>query len=218
MKEKSKKCITLIVLVVTMMITMFAFSGNVYADYQIRPNFTALRNVSAPTFWYEIRLMETDEGPMGLSMPNTENNVYQGYGDNNIDVHLMRNCEWGVVSMLQMSGYGSGISNSEYSSGNVTGVKQLGNDNYWEYTASIGTIDGEKIYTKNNTGGTQANAQALADKNVNLKYFDLYYLGGQNNDPILTGYTADDREKFYQYNYKSANSDAILNHVRRCLL
>ncbi len=215
MKEKSKKVIVSIALIVMIMVTtMFAFSGNVYAYYQIRPNFTALRNTTAPTFFKEIRRMETDEGPLGLDMPDNDTNIYQGYGANNIDIHLIRNCEWGVVSMLQMSGYGSGNASSEYSSGNATGVKQLGNDNYWEFTASLGTIDGSKIYTKNNAGNDQAYAKELADKNVNLKYIDLYYLGGKDSDEIIYGRSATDREKFYKYNYRGANSSSLLNHVR----
>ena len=187
--------------IITTLIMMIIFISclniNVLASYQIRPNYTILRNETAPNFWYNIRLKETNEGPMGLSM--SVDKVYSGNDGNGIDVHMIKNSEWGAVAMLSMSGYGSGNGTDTWSTGNSTGVYALGSDTNWEYTSTFVTKDGSTVDT------TNANVKALKDKNIDSRYYDLYHVG---ND--IT--SSSQQEQFYKYNYKKKDSSAKLDH------
>lgn len=162
------------------------FSAKCYAAYQIRPNYTALRNTPITTFWPEIRKMETSDGPMGLNM--SDEYIYKGGDGNGLDVHLIKNSEWGAVAMLSMSGYGAADGNAQYSTGNYTGVHNLGYDTNWEYTSTLVTKDG------NNPDKSNANANTLLTAGMDSRYYDLYYVG--NN--ITTNTQKDD---FFGYNY-----------------
>ena len=189
-------------LTATMLLTLIfisSFGVKSFAAYQIRPNYSALRNTPATDFFHDIRVMETKDGPMGLDMPNEENNIYQGYGSNNIDVHMIKNTEWGAVAMLSMSGYGAGDEKAQYSTGNLTGVNNLGYDANWEYTASLVSKDGTTIDESN------ANAKLLKDKKIDKRYYDLYYVNSNISNSTQ-------QEQFYKYNYKAADSSATIDH------
>ena len=182
-----------ILLVVSLIMPMFS-----QAAYQVRPNFNALVNTTAPDFFYNIRLMETSEGPMGLNM--SKDNIYTGGDGNNIDVHMMKNTEWGAAAMLSLSGYGAGsqanVNSSGYSSGNYTGIYGMSNGN-WEYMATLVSEDNKTIATNDNSY-----ARALADKGIgiNSKYFDVY------DTKNLKSYNQYDA--FYARNYKNATEYA----------
>ena len=181
----------LILMVVTLIVPMFS-----QAAYQVRPNFNPLVNTTAPDFFYNIRLMETSEGPMGLNM--SKDNIYTGGDGNGIDVHMMKNTEWGAAAMLAISGYGAGsqasVNSSGYTTGNYTGIYGMGNNGNWEYMSTLVTKDGTTVDT------TSSYAKALVDKNISSKYYDLYDVKN------LTSYNQYDA--FYARNYSGATDYA----------
>ena len=116
---------------------------------------------------------------------------------------MIKNTEWGVVAMLAMSGYGSGDSFSNYSTGNYTGVYNLGYDSNWEYTCTFVTKDGTNPDTSN------ANAKQLISDGIDKRYYDLYYVGGKSGEQLID--SASQRNTlFYRYNYKGANEGSTL--------
>ena len=181
MKRKVEKMLAC--LSVGLIAAMNFLPMRVQAAYQIRPGYNALKSTPAPTFFYYIRAMETEDGPMGLSMK--ADYIYSGDSaePNNIDVHMIKNSEWGAVALLSVSGYGAGSQRDAgttgatltWSNGNNTGVYGLGNDN-WEYTMTLVSDDGSTINTSN------ANASLLKTSGIDSRYYDLYYPGTSNTD------------------------------------
>ena len=98
--------------------------------------------------------MEEMNGSMGLS--ENLNSDLTSKESNNIDVHMMRNTEYGAIAILSASGYGNSKtlqdSSIKTTTGNKTGVYFTGNN--WEHTA----------------GGLQG----YIFEGVNVKYYDTY--------------------------------------------
>ena len=149
------------------------------AAYQSRPGFTALTNVTASDFFENIRKMETSEGPMGLNATLGED--FSDSSGNGIDVHMIKNTEWGAVAMLASSGYGAGTDSAAgtYSTGsnNYTGVYGLGNGN-WEYTATL---------TSTASAASVRTNLEKAYKGNGKKYLDYYTL---QNSSTNTSYSS----------------------------
>ena len=205
-KEKSKsstKVISKCLIALVAMILIFCLStGVVEATYQSRPGFSALVNTTAETFFKQIREMETSSGPMGLNA--TLDDSYNDTSGNGIDVHMIKNSEWGAVAMLAMSGYGGGAADQidSYTTGpsNYTGVYGMGNGN-WEYTMTFASTNGSSPDTSSSVSSYQRN---LVNLGIDSKYYDLYHI--PNSD-----ITSTDNQTFYSYNYSAAGSSS-LNH------
>lgn len=195
MKVKRKTFIALIIMIIAVSLI---FCNKSYAAYQIRPNYAALRNTPVTTFWPEIRKMETSGGPLGLNMD--EKYIYSGGDNNGLDIHMIKNSEWGAVAMLSMSGYGSANGTSQYSTGNYTGVHNLGYDTNWEFTSTLVTTDGQNPDRSN----SNANTLLTGKDGVGMasKYYDLYYVG---KDITTNG----QKDTFFKYNY---GADAKIQH------
>jgi hypothetical protein len=190
------------ILILVMVVGCMILPNVSQAAYQSRPGFTALYNTSASDFFVNIRKMETSSGPMGLSM--SENYIYSGGDGNGIDVHMIKNSEWGAVAMLALSGYGGGTQSNigTYTTGssNYTGVYGMGNSNY-EYTATFATSDGTTVDTSNSYVKTLQTA--AGGSGVSSRYYDLYY--NKNLE-------ATNQDSFYEYNYKKYGGSNILDH------
>ena len=153
-------------------VAIIAFTINSEAAYQSRPNFSSLVNTTTNSFFENIRKMESADGPMGLNAEFTvsDTEVKETSASNNIDVHMIKNSEWGAAVLLASSGYGAGRDDDAgtWTTGpnNYTGIYGMGNSN-WEYTASYCQKGGSTT-----TGST--NYRSLLHSYQGTKYVDQY--------------------------------------------
>ncbi len=119
------------------------FSINVQAQYQSRPDGTVLTNKTADEFFTGIRNMGADGGTIGTKDKNS--------GSDGVDVHMIKNIEWGAAALLSASGYGNAPANSseETTTGNETGIYGMANGKY-EYVAGICTYNSSQIKSTSN--------------------------------------------------------------------
>ena len=135
-----------------------AVSSTVHANVQSRPNATRLTNKTVSQFFVLARQMETSTGPMGLNA-TIDANGNETSESNNIDVHLIKNTEWGTAAMLAVSNYG-GITNATANAtttGNASGINQMNSG--FEYVAGM--------WDKSNTYNSVL-------YNADEKYWDKY--------------------------------------------
>lgn len=124
-KSKSRKYL-LVALGLTLLTTMLP--QNTYAALQSNPSTHYGTTKKNPTQWMsEIRQMEAPNNAMGLHEEfNTDLTTKDGTPSNNIDVHMMRNTEYGAIAILAVSGYGNPntmeSSTIKSTTGNATGV------------------------------------------------------------------------------------------------
>ena len=154
------------------LVAVLALTINSEAAYQSRPNFSALVNTTSNDFFKNIRMMESTDGPMGLSatFETSSTEVKETSSSNNIDVHMIKNSEWGAAVLLASSGYGAGSDNNAgtWTTGpnNYTGIYGMGNGN-WEYTASFCKQGGSNV-----TGASSYNS--ILHHYQGTKYVDQY--------------------------------------------
>lgn len=98
MKRKFK--ITLFLLTVLML----SISTNVQAGYQSIPNASNAKE-EAYQWIYNVRQLEAPGNGMGLGEIMTNYNLVSDTS-NNIDVHMIKNTEWGAMAILSASNYG----------------------------------------------------------------------------------------------------------------
>ena len=114
---------------VLIMLLGVILTGNVNASLQSRPGATSLVNKSASVFFLLSRQMETSSGPMGLNATIEIQNdkVVETSASNNIDVHMIKNTEYGTAAMLAASSYGKCPTGSSSASttGNSSGIMQM---------------------------------------------------------------------------------------------
>lgn len=124
-KSKSKKYL-LVALGLTLLTAMM-LPQNTYAALQSNTS-THYKDKKHPTdFMSEIRQMEAPNNAMGLKEEfNSDLTTKDGTPSNNIDVHMMKNTEYGAIAILAVSGYGNPntmeSSTIKSTTGNVTGV------------------------------------------------------------------------------------------------
>ena len=148
-------------------IIMTAFNVNISnAVLESRPDSASLLK-NASEFFPLIRQMETADGPLGLNASISDDGT-ETSSSNNIDVHMIKNTEYGTVGMLAASVYGAknkyGYSNGT-TTGNATGVYQMGtgeNNDMHEYVAGI--------------LGNTSYSGVKNIKNASQKYWDNYTL------------------------------------------
>ena len=147
--------ITIIIILLTIL------QGKVNAaTLQSNPN-THYKTKDTSSNWIKnIRTMESSGGAMGLSETVNDDQTFKE-SSNNIDVHMMRNTEYGAIAILSVSGYGNSknIQNSTIQSttGNETGI----------YYTSTGKDDKEH---------PELVAGGLSDgfPKISKKYYDEY--------------------------------------------
>lgn len=147
-------------------IIITAFNVNISnAVLESRPDSAPLINKSPSTFFSLIRKMETADGPLGLNATVSDDGT-ETSGSNDIDVHMIKNTEYGTVGMLGASVYGAKTSAGIYgetTTGNATGVYQMG-------TRKNG---GEPVYVAGIYG--EAKGDYIKNiKNAPQKYWDNY--------------------------------------------
>ena len=152
------------ILLISAIITLF--NANISnAVVESRPDSASLVSKTASEFFALIRQMETSGGPMGLNATVDEQGN-ETSSSNNIDVHMIKNTEYGTAGMLAASVYGSkssrGYSNGT-TTGNATGIYQMG-------TGS----DGDKKEYMAAILGTASNSYITNIKNAPQKYWDNY--------------------------------------------
>ena len=153
------------------------------AAYQSRPNFSSLVNTTTNSFFENIRKMESADGPMGLNaeFKVTDTEVTETSSSNNIDVHMIKNSEWGAAVLLAASGYGAGRDDDAgtWTTGpnNYTGIYGMGNSN-WEYTASYCQKGGSNTTTSQTY-------RSLLHSYQGSKYVDQYV---NKNDQATADY------------------------------
>jgi hypothetical protein len=141
------------------------------AVYQSRPGFKEATN-NASGWFTSIRQMEASGGILGLSA-NINTSTYLDSSGNGVDVHMIKNSEWGAIVMLSLSAYGGyngydATTINTYSTGsnNYTGVYGLGTGSYWEYTAT-------SVYCSDTNSYSGAIAVS-SSKDVDSRYYDTY--------------------------------------------
>ncbi len=131
------------------------FPTQTKANLQSRPGVTSLTNKTASEFFLLCRQMETAEGPLGLSATITdeEDVVKETSALNGIDVHMIKNTEYGTAAMLSASAYGdcpTGSSSSASTTGNKSGIMQMADhgefvsgtyNSYYSYNKKIYNAD-----------------------------------------------------------------------------
>lgn len=114
MKQKFKK-----IIIAAIIVSLNIASEGIYAMVESRPGETPLNNITVNEMFTRGRRVEQEGEALGLTA------VVDQFGNepisNNIDVHMMKNTEWGAVAYLAQSIYGKGTTNSIVSSGSYTG-------------------------------------------------------------------------------------------------
>jgi len=132
-----KKVILTIVLVMLMPII---FTTKVNANLQSRPGAAPLYSRTVSDFFIMARNMEQPNESFGLSATIDQANGNETSPSNGIDVHMMKNTEYGTAVMLGASSYGdipvvAQQINTNSITGNKTGMYMNASDKY-TYTAS----------------------------------------------------------------------------------
>jgi len=198
---KNAKSKFLIILAILLLISIIC-SSKADAAIQSRPGFSALVMQDIVTQYKEIRELETSKGPMGLKADlDTTSYNDKSSTKNGIDVHMIKNTEWGAVVMLSLSSYGGGTQSNiqTYSTGssNYTGVYGLGNTGIWERTMSMVSTDGSTINTTNSYAST------FKSMGISSQYYDLYSIGSNATNETY--------DSFYKFNYAAAGGTVKSN-------
>ena len=153
----------IIVTIVLMLVTILLLIGNTNAAYQSIP--TGKGVTAQPGTWMEeIRKMEGSGQGMGLNETINTSTCLATSTSNNIDVHMLKNTEYGAIVLLGASDYGKqGSGEARYmakgattttgtdvkasSTGNVYGIYELGyydmnvsNTNFEWVAGGLGTF------------------------------------------------------------------------------
>lgn len=124
---------------------IFNLSINSHANVQSvsNGNGRGLIDTSSSKFFSLIRQMESSTGPMGLNAEINSSTGEETSQSNGIDVHMIKNTEWGAVTLLMDSDFGAKAAGAGTSlaadvcstTGNATGVYEMYSG--WEYVAGV---------------------------------------------------------------------------------
>lgn len=156
---------------------IFNLSINSHANVQSvsNGNGRGLVNTTSSQFFALIRQMESSTGPMGLNAEIDSSTGAETSPSNGIDVHMIKNTEWGAVTLLMDSDFGAkaagtGTSlaeNVRSTTGNATGVYEMYSG--WEYVAGMydGTYESPPSYRANLYNRIHDGANLKPSKYVN---------------------------------------------------
>ena len=167
---KTRKIITLTML---SLVAVILLSSEVQANYQSVPSGTSKK--AAATEWITgIRQMESSGNGMGLKETIDTKTGLATTAANNIDVHLLKNTEYGAILLLGASDYGkqgtditarrmdtgavSGTSAQASTTGNKYGIYEIG---YYDMTTSTSS------YYEWVAGGTSTFLSGIASRYIN---------------------------------------------------
>ena len=163
------------------------------ADLTIKPNLTSVTNQVAASFFYAVR-----------SMQNTTNASKYGFdtiGSGTMDVHMIKNTEWGIVAYLSQSKYGK-YGNSSYSGTN----KEVAINNCSNLITGIG---GDSVSTAQSTTTCTTNTyetakgQAASTTGTVYGVYDMsggayeYVMGNYNNTRGSSEFSSFPNSKYY---------------------
>ena len=121
-----------ILLLIAMLAIIFPTVSS--ANLQSRPGVKSLKYKTASEYFLLCRQMETSSGPLGLNatieVKNIDNKeqVVETTDPNGIDVHMIKNTEYGTAAMLSASAYGDcPYGSSDSDSNDTTTRKQIRN-------------------------------------------------------------------------------------------
>ncbi|MCI8641123.1 MAG: hypothetical protein HFJ59_04560 [Clostridia bacterium] len=134
-----KRLIERVLIIVSIILLMvIILKGEVKATLQANPNTHYEKEDMLNNWMVNIRNMEKVGEAMGLS-ETLKTDLTSASSSNNIDVHLVRNTEYGAVAILSASGYGNPQtlqqSALKTTTGNKTGVYFSGFDLSYECVA-----------------------------------------------------------------------------------
>lgn len=139
---KNKRVYLVLIILICIIALLPSFT---YAALQANPS-THYKYKKMPEQWMpQIRQMEAPNNAMGLV--EGFNSDLTPTTSNNIDVHMMRNTEYGAIAILSVSGYGNPqtiqSSSTKTTTGNTTGIYYTSSDNtYRESVAGCKTTSG----------------------------------------------------------------------------
>lgn len=174
MKQKLKK-----IIIAAIIVSLNIASEGIYAMVESRPGETPLNNITANEMFIRGRRVEQDGEALGLTA------VVDQFGNepisNNIDVHMMKNTEWGAVAYLAQSIYGKGTDNSIVSTGSYTGggntpTAYLSNTNKSTTLNAYGVygmVSGYETYVAAHNPA-YSHANMLTIFNARVRYKDVY--------------------------------------------
>lgn len=154
---------------------IFYLSINSHANVQSVSNGTGrgLVDTTSSQFFALIRQMESSTGPMGLNAEINSSTGAETSQSNGIDVHMIKNTEWGAVTLLMDSDFGSKTSGEGTSlsadvrstTGNATGVYEMYSG--WEYVAGVYENMTSQTYRANLYNAIHDGANLKPSKYVN---------------------------------------------------
>lgn len=175
MKQKLKK-----IIIVVAIVSLNIAGETIYAMVESRPGETPLNNITANEMFTRGRRVEQEGEALGLTA------VVDQFGNepisNNIDVHMMKNTEWGAVAYLAQSIYGKGTDNSIVSNGSYTGGASTPTG-YLSNTNKSTTLNAYGVYGMSNTSyypymaahnPAYSYTDMLSITNARVRYKDIY--------------------------------------------
>ena len=177
-------------------------------NLRILPNVSSLRNNNVSNFFYGIRSMERDGNGFG----------FEG---NSVDIHMMKNSEWGAVAYLSQSMYGK-YGNSNY----IDSAKEIfqnksttyitGNSNGTPSTSATSSLQCVYDNTINNCGigaSTTGNITGIYDMSGGAREYVMGYLTtastiwGATSEDNYAGFINEPNKKYYESYIEYAKND-----------
>ncbi len=146
-------------------------------DLEILPNKTSLRNNNVSNFFYAIKSMQKQNNPFGFETDQ-----------NKMDVHMIKNSEWGVVAYLSQSKYGK-YGNSKYEGAE----KEVRINNCSTYTTGIGATNQDESSSSSTCDNPENQYDGEYGKSASTtgNITGVYDMSGGANEYVM-GVLADD--------------------------
>ena len=163
------------------------------ADLSVKPNLTSLRNQSVSSLFYASRSMQNSS--------NANKYGFDTIGTGTMDVHMVKNTEWGLVAYLSQSKYG------KYGNPSYTGAdKEVTINNCSNYITGIGgdTVSADES-TTTCTANTYETAKGQSASTTGTIYgvYDMSggafecVMGNYNNTISNSGFSSLPDSKYY---------------------
>ena len=158
----------------------------------IKPNVQSLRYKAVSYQFRDARQMEKVNNIYGFSQSNNTSFNWNGNltGDtNNIDIHMMKNTEWGAVTYLYHSKYGR-CTNGK--------CEELTKNNCSTYTTGIGadTVSADESSTTCTTDKNKYNGESGVKASTTGNVYGVYDMSG-GSDEYVMGNMVNSANQFY---------------------
>ena len=189
--EKIKISITILMIIAMLFILMPKSN----AALQSNENTGVINTVGE--WMVEIRKMEGIGGTLGLVETTDPSTLLSTSGSNNLDIHMIKNTEYGAIAILSASSYGNPniISNGDTTTGNETGII-MNLNNEWVAAGSEDSIETTFI-------------------NANSRYKNVYYTTSyiaKKGDAIVetAGWHGSARSDWFNDRYQYSLTNALV--------